>query len=203
MADDAMIRRDNLRRLTTKPNELVERCGKTYSYWRDMLSDPKKSFGEKIARHIEDCWKLPRLWMDQVHDAREPLPEYPSPALEGLEGKMLIHAVTVGIHIQWEDLKSMHSLPESFSTHMPDESLAGHGPGHIPKGEQLVFFVGIEPRPGRPVLVKTSKGDWHIRNYAHVREDHWRATASNDSYMSLDSEMDGLTLLAVMKWREG
>jgi hypothetical protein len=61
------IRRENLARQALPVENgrgqliarLIERCGRTYSYWRDLLSDPKKSFGEKIAREIEDKLPLP------------------------------------------------------------------------------------------------------------------------------------------------
>lgn len=37
-----------------------------YTYWRDMLKG-EKSFGEKVARRIEEALDLPRGWMDQDH----------------------------------------------------------------------------------------------------------------------------------------
>jgi len=80
MADDALIRKKNLIRLGKNSRELVTILGRTYSYWQGLMHDPKKSFGEKIAREIEGRWGLPRLWLDDVHDDREPIPE---PALQG------------------------------------------------------------------------------------------------------------------------
>lgn len=67
MADDALIRIENLRRLKLAPVELSARVGNRYTYWRDMLAG-KKSFGEKIARKIEDALKLPRGWLDVQQD---------------------------------------------------------------------------------------------------------------------------------------
>ena len=64
MSDDALIRRENLKRLGKTPGDLAAAVGGRYSYWRDLLEDPKKSFGEKIARKIEEKLDLPRLWLD-------------------------------------------------------------------------------------------------------------------------------------------
>lgn len=68
MADDAAIRRENLARLLAARgltiHDMVSQYGRTYSYWRDLLRDPKKSFGEKAARSIEDEAQLPRNWLD-------------------------------------------------------------------------------------------------------------------------------------------
>jgi hypothetical protein len=60
MSDDASIRRENLRRQKLTPKELEAKLGRSYSYWRDLLEDPKKSFGEKAARSIEEGLGLPR-----------------------------------------------------------------------------------------------------------------------------------------------
>ena len=67
MNDDSTIRRDNLRSLRLTPAQLIERCGRTYTYWRDLLSTSKKSFGEKVARSIEGDLNLPRGWLDEPH----------------------------------------------------------------------------------------------------------------------------------------
>src|SRR5437868_3769443 len=46
------------------------------SYFSALLSDKKKSFGEKIARNIETKLQLPRGWFDQAHvpGEDEPIP---------------------------------------------------------------------------------------------------------------------------------
>jgi hypothetical protein len=70
MADDAAIRRENLRRLCAArawgPRDLEQRTDARYTYWRDLLKNPAKSFGEKAARHIEEQLELPRGWLDQA-----------------------------------------------------------------------------------------------------------------------------------------
>ena len=68
MAEDALIRRENLRRLCSArrwgARELCSHLWGTYPYWRDLLTSPNKSFGEKTARKIEHMLELPRLWLD-------------------------------------------------------------------------------------------------------------------------------------------
>ncbi len=65
MSDEALIRLANLRSLKQTPVQLSERVGNRYTYWRDLLAG-KKSFGEKIARKIEEKLELPRGWLDEV-----------------------------------------------------------------------------------------------------------------------------------------
>ena len=71
MSDDAAIRRANLRSLKLDPAALMLKAGRRYSYWRDLLTQDSKSFGEKIARSIEAALDLPRGWLDQPHAAGE------------------------------------------------------------------------------------------------------------------------------------
>lgn len=63
MSDDALIRLQNLRALRLTPTQLSERIGGRYTYWRDMLGG-NKSFGERIARKIEQALGMPRGAMD-------------------------------------------------------------------------------------------------------------------------------------------
>ena len=88
MADDAGIRRTNLQRLLRQRGwtaaDLSDRYHGRYTYWRDLLKDPNKSFGEKVARRLEEEADLPRLWLDtpeadleilnHPHKAGEPPP---------------------------------------------------------------------------------------------------------------------------------
>lgn len=67
MSDDALIRLSNLKALGVTPAFLVERVGKTRSYWSDLLRG-QKSFGEKTARNIEEQLGLRRGALDQTQD---------------------------------------------------------------------------------------------------------------------------------------
>lgn len=80
-----MIRRTNLRNYCSKrgwgPTELASQVERKPNYISDLLTGQdskgrKKSFGEKIARHIEAKLRLPRNWLDAPHDRDEPIPVY-------------------------------------------------------------------------------------------------------------------------------
>lgn len=82
MGDERLIRLTNLRRLRIegKPVTALTLSEKftwgRYTFWRDLLAPKsKKSFGEKLARRIEEDWPLPRGWLDQEHDDVGTAPE--------------------------------------------------------------------------------------------------------------------------------
>lgn len=69
-SEDAAIRRANLQYLCNQrswtPTMLSDTLGwGRDTYWRDLLGDPNKSFGEKAARRIEDKLELGRGWLDE------------------------------------------------------------------------------------------------------------------------------------------
>ena len=45
--------------------ELTAKLGSRYSFWNDLLKG-NKSFGEKLARRIEEGLELPRGWLDEA-----------------------------------------------------------------------------------------------------------------------------------------
>lgn len=68
-------------------------------------------------------------------------------------------------------------------------------------GEKL---ARVQPRPGDGVLVSDSSGGVYFRIYRAGRADRWTAVALNPAYgPDLDSERDGLRVLAVLKAEEG
>ena len=58
MAANALIRRNNFNRLYPRsrygPTELVKVFGRSPSFWSDFQAG-RKSFGEKLARELEDA----------------------------------------------------------------------------------------------------------------------------------------------------
>lgn len=77
MADDALIRRQNLEKLfprkTWGPKAMSAKFGNSRSFWSDLRLG-RKSFGEKLARDIEDQAGLPRGSLDDVEgDVQMPL----------------------------------------------------------------------------------------------------------------------------------
>lgn len=62
-----MVRLENLSRIVKErgltAHDLVRDVGGRYTYWRDLLAG-EKSFGEKIARKLEDRLNLARYSLD-------------------------------------------------------------------------------------------------------------------------------------------
>lgn len=78
MSDEALIRLDNLKALNLTPTQLSARVGGRYTYWRDLLAN-KKSFGEKIARKIEEKLELRRGALDEAGSLQGVTPAIPAP----------------------------------------------------------------------------------------------------------------------------
>lgn len=99
MADEAVIRKRNLARYCRehKPplaaTDLAELLGSRVSLWSDLLAGRKPSFGEKLARRIEEGLGLPRGYLDQVHDGEAPVTR--APDLTPDERRMLLAFRTV------------------------------------------------------------------------------------------------------------
>lgn len=74
MSEDALIRYTNLEAICAAnnwgPSELAAQIGRSVSQASDMLRR-KKTFGEKIARDIEQRLNLPRNWLDVPHGSAE------------------------------------------------------------------------------------------------------------------------------------
>lgn len=64
MNDNTLIRRKNLAALGLAPADLAARVGSSKQYWSDQLRG-KKSFGESVARKIEEKLELPRGCLDE------------------------------------------------------------------------------------------------------------------------------------------
>lgn len=87
MSDDALIRRKNLERWMKNNGVGVAGLNAKLgfgrdSYWRDLLG-PNKSFGEKVARRIEEAANLPRGWLDTPQAGAAAAPPAVGPAAEG------------------------------------------------------------------------------------------------------------------------
>lgn len=82
--EEAAIRLENLKLVCAArgldAKALADRFTGRYTYWRDLLAG-NKSFGEKVARRIEEDLQLPPKWLDEPHDGRA---EVPSTASDGL-----------------------------------------------------------------------------------------------------------------------
>lgn len=98
--------------------------------------------------------------------------------------------------IPWEEIMDQHELPQLFSVSMNDDSMAPR----VRTGDKLVFDSSLSnaPRPGDGVLVKDASGQAYFRLYRAGRLGHWEAHAMNQAFATLDSERDGLRVVAVL-----
>lgn len=97
-----------------------------------------------------------------------------------------------------EDLMQSKELPACFVAEIPDGALTGK----FEQGTRVVFEVGAAPKVGAPVLVADRDGQRWVRIYGNVRGDRWQALATGLGHVSLDSEADGLVVLAAARWVE-
>ena len=74
MADNALIRRQNFKRLFPEdkfgPADLVQKFGRSPSFWTDLRAG-RKSFGEKLARSLEEVGKLAPGSLDLEQGAKK------------------------------------------------------------------------------------------------------------------------------------
>jgi len=86
-------------------------------------------------------------------------------------------------------------LSQPFELVVEDDALAPE----IFKGCIARFDPAREPAPGRPVLVRDASGRPYLRDYQTGPAGRWQAVARARGFAPLDSEADGLQLVAVMK----
>lgn len=86
------------------------------------------------------------------------------------------------------------ALPGVFLLTVPDNAMADR----VLKGHIARFNKHLDPRAEDGVLVEDRAGKWHIRIYSPGAEGRFSALAKNPAYQPLESERDGLTVLAVL-----
>lgn len=84
-------------------------------------------------------------------------------------------------------------LPTEFVVVLPDDSMAPKA--H--KGDHVLLSSTETPRPGDGVLVRDKHGQLYFRRYRERRPGVWTAHPENDSYHALESDVDGLVIVAV------
>jgi transcriptional regulator with XRE-family HTH domain len=94
--------------------------------------------------------------------------------------------------LRWEELMT-EDLPSTFAMQLRDDAMA---PLFV-KGGVVRFSTSKTPAPGKYVLLADRDGNTYFREYRATRGAQWQASALNPSYQPLDSERDGLTVLAV------
>ena len=125
-----------------------------------------------------------------------PTPEWgnPSPPTRGVAHSLSLeqHIVTSQQLIPWEELVNPDKLPGRFSLLVRDDAMAPL----LNAGHYARFTRGGVPSPGKPVLVLDSDGNAYIRVYQAGRGDRWQAVATGPGFAPMDSETDGLRVIA-------
>lgn len=80
-----------------------------------------------------------------------------------------------------------------FETTLPDDAMAPDAP----KGTRVIFITSETPEPGHWVLVRDREGRHYCRQLRQSVPGRWEAHALNSGYLPLDSERDGLQVIAV------
>lgn len=94
--------------------------------------------------------------------------------------------------IAWERILK-EPLKAEFQTLMPDASMEPD----VPRGARVIFVTGEEPVPGDWVLCKDSDSNLYLREMRQIRPGRWEAHAINPAFLPMDSERDGLSVVAV------
>ena len=94
----------------------------------------------------------------------------------------------------WRELK-MKVLPPVFRVAMPDGAMAPAAEA----GWVVEFETSDTAQPGDGVLVKDSSGGVYFRRFTQARGGGWEATPIDAAYLTLDSERDGLTVIAKLR----
>lgn len=159
---------------------------------------PSRATAETIARYL-------RIPIDAIYDEaaaqrvaaerglmRGAIPPTADPSSKGVAHSVAVQAFTMPASVTWGELMSGAAVREFFVTDIPDDALA---PQH-PKGTRIIFKAGPTHRFGAVVLVADRMGTRHLRINAQGVGGAWSARALNPAYASLESERDGLIVLA-------
>jgi hypothetical protein len=183
------LRRQRLNELlrSVMAAEIAERSGIPASLISRYRAAPEvrgsKNLGEKNARRIERAAHKPAGWLDR--------PGPPDTTLSALPPAWKVEEAPV---VTWQSLASRSSDVRMFWVALVDDAMAPRAP----RGHKVCFDRRETPQPGDGILVRDRHGDLHFRQYRAAAAGRWTAHALNDAYAPLDSERDGLEVLAVL-----
>lgn len=188
--DMKTTRRTNFQRIVESrklgPAELARDLGKRSSYWSDLLRDENKSFGEKIAREIEEKLGLDHLTLDQpVARGKLAHPLTPRTATMALQT------------IEWRVMmtKEPEELPDEFRVDLEDDAMAPDACA----GWSVELSKVLVPVFGDDVLVRLNNKEYHYRRYRQNPRGGWIAAAIDADFASFESLADPkMRIVAVM-----
>jgi hypothetical protein len=174
---------------------LAEAAELSPSYLSRMLKPAdgahRKRIGDDMAIRMEETLRLPSGYLLSpefgVGDA-------PSSGAHAMSYQPFDHPL-----LTREELMTMGELPARFVFALEDDAMGEHGRA----GTEVLFHKAGAAKVGAGVLVRDKAGALHVRRKAQGHSDaHWLglpAKSMIDTYRTLDSEADGLQILAV--WR--
>lgn len=171
--------------------KLLRRSPAQVSQWltgyRTITEDSAREI-ERNARKAAHWLDRPPGWTPEQHSAGGLPPQSWLVAHE-----MSPPPYTDSPLITWGE--NMHKdLPQKFRVAAPDDSMAPR----VRVGELLEFDASLTPRPGDGVLVRDDAGHLYFRAYREGRPGAWEAAALSPAFTPLDSQRDGLQVLAVL-----
>ena len=183
-------RRDLVSDGSPSAGKLAAATGKKVQYWSDVLRERAKSFGTSAAREAEESLGMPRYFLEGLD-----LSQHPSRGVAHSLSE--IRDTLTPITIDWGVVVSMPELPPRFALQVKDRAMEGREARGLRPGDLAHFATGRQPEPGEVVLVADRDGNLYIRTYHERRPGHWQAVAASPHVQPLDSEADGLRVLAV------
>jgi hypothetical protein len=186
--------------------DIARACGvKTPSVadWINGKTKTLKADSARLGAKLFGCdqnWLATGVGLPHWGDEKASTP----PASDGVSGKAqsvshLGHMIEPTT-IKWESIMSTKPLPALFKAVIEDDAMAPE----FPRGCLVTFSTEEgEPRARDAVLVSDAEGGLHFREYQVGRGKRWKAVAINSGYQALDSEEDGLQVVAISMGRWG
>ena len=144
--------------------------------------------GDDFARHIEQRLSLPRGWMDAPRIGEK------SQRYGASVGIIDAEPASNAVLLDWSALVPTDDLPAVFRVAMPDDSMAPR----VRRGDVVRFSCDAQARPGDGVLVSDAQVQLFFRVYRQAKPGAWEAQPLNDAYTALQSDRDGLRVVAVL-----
>lgn len=180
------------------------------------VANPKPESAQALAAFFDipllavyDEREATRVWQEQFQSgaalgkavtAEESSPEYTGSAKRLVAQNMSQLSPITLPTMSWEELMKSSELPEVFILSAPDDALAPK----VRAGDDVIWSTTKPPKIGSPILVRDARGQIYVRRmYEGDRPGHFVARVRSDAYRALDSQVDGLQVLAVYAGRLG
>jgi transcriptional regulator with XRE-family HTH domain len=150
-------------------------------------------------RWLETGQGLPN-WRNQAPLAQESPPRWTVPEPPGQRPSFapLAHqlrqasTIVLPTPLEWDVIMSGSALPSEFMLRISDAALEPR----FAAGTRFILSRNRPSHPGDVVLVRDASGHFYLREYRAGRASRWQAAALSPAFATLDSEDDGLQVVA-------